>query len=630
MANANEPSLPADAKTRQIESQFKEYSVAEFFKKNRQMLGYAGEVRSLTTIVHEYVTNSLDACEEAKILPEILVQVDSLSAAERHTDLGTGDGGLQSFEIGDEIARAASLQVTVNGIPKERGVDYVIKYEKKGKSSVRVLQFKNETPAPDARISAKWAAGHMRIVVEDNGTGIPKTKVGAALGKLLAGTKFLSRAQKRGQQGIGASYATLFAQITTGKPTRVKTGMGDGKVFECDLRIDVQKNEPIVSNPEEKNGKFKGLHVEAEFAEVAFDKSEYGVFEYLRRTAIANPHAQITLIDPNKEITVFPRSSSEIPPKPMEIRPHPLGLSTSDVIDMSKATQSRKVSSFLQSDFEKISGDKIEEIKALCKGVDFEKHPSKLQWSEAEMIVNAFRKIKFFNPDMDSLVPIGEKQIEKSLKNLLQPEVLAVVERKPRVFRGGIPFLVEAAIAYGGKSGQKGGNGTVKGEAMRFANRVPLLFDAGSCATTEAVKSIDWGRYDMKNWEDMQVSIFINFVSVYVPYTGAGKLAISAEEEIIAEIRFALMECARQVAVYIHGLQKAEEQEARKQIFFKYIGEVAQALNEVTGRPKAEIEAKLRAIAEERTAIMLQNGDEAGDALEDLEEAAEEEIKQEG
>ncbi|MFH1056179.1 MAG: DNA topoisomerase VI subunit B [Candidatus Micrarchaeota archaeon] len=618
-----------DAVAKQIESQFKEYSIAEFFKKNRQMLGYAGEVRSLTTIVHEYVTNSLDSCEDAKILPEILIQIDSLAAAERHTDVGMGDGATQTFEVDDDIAKAASLQVTVNGVSKQRGVDYVIKYEKKGKGSVRVLQFKSETPAPGAKIAARWAAGHLKVTAEDNGTGIPKTKVGAALGKLLAGTKFLSRAQRRGQQGIGASYATLFSQITTGRPIHVKTGMGMGKVFECDLRIDIQKNEPHISNPEEKIGKMRGLRVEGEFAEVSFDKSEYGVYEYLRRTALANPHAQITLIDPEKELSVFPRASNQVPSKPKETQPHPLGLSTSDVVDMAKATQARKVSSFLQTDFEKISGDKVAELKALCPNVDFEKHPSKLQWFEAEAIVNAFRKVKFFNPDMDSLVPIGEEQIKKSLKNLLQPEVLAVCERKPKVFRGGIPFLVEAAIAFGGKAGQKGSNGTVKGEAMRFANRVPLLFDSGSCATMEAVKSIDWGRYDLKNWEGMPVSIFINFVSVYVPYTGAGKLAISNEDEIVAEIRFALMECAREVAIYLRGLQKAEEQEERKKIFFKYIGEVAQALNEITGKSKAELEEKLKKIAEEKTALLeaAANGEAE---LEELEEAAEEEIKEEG
>lgn len=628
MAAAKTEDAPKTAS--QIESEFKEYSIAEFFKKNRQMLGYSGEARSLTTIVHEYVTNALDACEDAKILPEITVQINALSATPRSTEIGVGDGTTRAFEIDDEIAKAASLSILVSGVEKQRGADYVIKYEKKGKNSVRMLSFKNDAPSAGAIVSAKWAAGHLKVSVEDNGTGIPKSKVGQALGMLLAGTKFATRAQKRGQQGIGASYATLFAQITTGKPTHVKTSMGD-KVFECDLTIDVKKNTPALSNEKEYGQavrKFKGLRVEAEFSEVAYDRSEYSVFEYLRRTALANPHAQLTLIEPNGQMVVFPRASTKIPSKPKDSKPHPLGLTTSDLIDMAGVSQGRKITSFLTGDFSKISQDKIDELKTLLPNIDFEKHPSKMQWAEAEAIVNAFRKIKFYNPDLDTLQPIGEEQVRKSLKNLLEPEQLSVIERKPKVFRGGIPFLVEAAIAYGGKAG-KTEEGAINGEVMRFANRVPLLFDAGNCAITEAVKTIDWGRYDLKNIEGLPIVVFVNFTSVYVPYTGAGKLAISAEEEIVAEIRFALMECAREIAVYLHGLQKAENAEKRKQIFFKYLGEVAEALHDVTGKEKTVLIEKMKKIAEHRTSLLEQE-EGAEEELEEIEEEAEEEIKEEG
>ena len=61
-----------------LAKEFKEHSVAEFFKKNKQMLGLVGKIRTLTTIVHEYVTNSLDACEEARILPDIEIQINEL------------------------------------------------------------------------------------------------------------------------------------------------------------------------------------------------------------------------------------------------------------------------------------------------------------------------------------------------------------------------------------------------------------------------------------------------------------------------------------------------------------------------------------------------------------------------
>jgi len=562
---------------------YKEYSVAEFFKKNRQMLGYSGKVRSLTTIVHEYVTNSLDAAEEGGILPDINVEIENL------------------------------------------------------------------------------ADGHVRVVVEDNGIGIPKQFVGNALGKLLSGTKFHHRKQKRGQQGIGASYATLFSQITTGKPTKVRTSLGDYKIYECDITIDVKTNEPAVKNEREYSGKYRGLRIDAEFSEVTYNRSEYGVYEYLRRTAIANPHVQITLIEPNKEIVVFPRASKEIPKKAKETLPHPLGISTSDLMDISQMSSARKISSMLQADFTRISAEKVKEVFTLCQDyyrgqLDpkvleqmtkeyktpaafndalyrkyFERAPKTLTWPEAEHIVKAFSQIKWIAPETDSLIMIGEQQIEMSLKNILQPEQMKVVCRKPKVFRGGIPFAVEAAIAYGGKSGswvstdENGNPVETKGELLRFANRVPMLFDAGTCATTLAAKDVDWPRYNLKGWEGLPVSIFINFVSVYVPYSGAGKLSISGEEEIIEEIRAALMECGRDIAKYLNALDRAKEQEHRRSIFFRYIGEVAECMNDLTGTDKVLVATKLKKTAEEHTKILLAQGEGADEKLEEVGGVEEEE-----
>ncbi len=521
----------------EIEKAFKEYSVAEFFKKNRQMLGYTGKIRSLTTIVHEAVTNGLDACEDAKILPEITVEIK------------------------------------------------------------------------------KMEDGHYRVVVQDNGTGLPRSKVGQAFGQLLSGTKFSQRMQKRGQQGIGISYAVLFAQITTGKPAHVKTGTGDYKIFEADVSIDVKKNIPLITNFKEYSGNFRGTRFEAEFAEVDYNKSEYSIGEYLRRTAIANPHAQITFVSPENEVTVFPRSSTTLPKKTKAVLPHPLGLTTSDIMDMASVSKARKIGSFFTSEFARFSSDKMSEIAKMLPNVDFDRAPKNLQWQEAEAVVKCISQLKWIAADASVLQPIGEAQVEKSLKNLLKPEKLSVIERKPKVFRGGIPFSVEAAIAYGGNAGSTGEG--KKGEILRFANRVPLLFDSGNCAITEAVKTIDWNRYDLKNWETMPVSIFVHFVSVYVPYTGAGKLAVSAEDEIVQEIRFALMDCARQIGIYLHGIAHAEEQEHRRQIFVRYVGEVAQALSEITGKPKEPLLKKLEKIAKERTALLESNGGDEGESEED-------------
>ncbi len=631
-----EPSL--EEVERQLAKEFKEYSVAEFFKKNRQMLGYSGKVRSLTTIVHEYVTNAIDSCEDAKALPDILVEIHPVSAKVQREEIAVGDGVTTRFDIPSHVVEADVLNVLVDGVVLALKKEYELKNEKRGRDMVKVLVLKSPL-AKGSKLVYEWAYGHLRVAVQDNGTGIPKSKAAQAFGQLLSGTKFYQRRQKRGQQGIGASYATLFSQITTGKPIHIKTGLGNYKVFEADVSIDAKSNSAVVSNEKEYSQNFRGVRVEAEFAEVTYNRSEYGVYEYLRRTALSNPHVQISLLEPAGERVEFLRASKDLPRKPEPALPHPLGITTSDLMDMASSTQSRKLSSFLQTDFSRISSDKVKDLETLVNAghkskeplyVDFNRSPGSLTWPEAERLVQNIQKIKWIAPDTSSLISIGEGQLQKSLKNLLQPEVMKVVERKPRVFRGGIPFLVEAAIAYGGKAGAEGdAEHSRVGEILRFSNRVPLLFDAGSCAITEGVKTIDWTRYDLKDWESKPISILVNFVSVFVPYTGAGKLAISQEDEIVQEIRAALMECAREVGTYLHSLQRIEEQEYRRQIFFRYIGEVSQSLTDLTPTDKKMLEAKLRKIAEQRTAVE-EAKDEQEKELEEMEAKAAKEMEEQG
>ncbi|MDE1810849.1 MAG: DNA topoisomerase VI subunit B, partial [Candidatus Micrarchaeota archaeon] len=225
-------------KAEEIFKDFKEHSISEFFKKNRQMLGYSGKVRSLVTVVHEYVTNSLDAAEEAGILPDITVEI------------------------------------------KELGED---KYS---------------------------------VMVADNGPGIPRTYIGKALATVLAGTKFNRYMQQRGQQGIGAAGCTMFSQMTTGKPIKATASTGAGKAYSCEISIDTVKNKPIVNNLLDVDEKFRGLRVYGEFADVKYENSDRGVTEYLRRTALSNPHMQLKFISPDGQENTFVRAVDKVPERP--------------------------------------------------------------------------------------------------------------------------------------------------------------------------------------------------------------------------------------------------------------------------------------------------------------------------
>ena len=264
---------------------FKEASVTEFFRKNKAHLGYSGKVRSLTTVIHELVTNSLDACEEAGILPEIMVEI------------------------------------------KQLGED------------------------------------HYRFREEDNGPGIPAKHIEDVFGKMLAGTKFHRNIQLRGQQGIGVTGVTLFAQMTTGQPMNIKTCTGNHKIHEIKLLLDVSKNKADVLDSKMYEAAWRGTEITGEIKGVKFNLSQQGPYEYIRRTAVANPHLKITLIDPEGRKTVFERASNKIPKQPKEVHPHPKGMDTDELLNLAKRSAGRYVGSFLMSDLSRVSAAKVDEIQ---------------------------------------------------------------------------------------------------------------------------------------------------------------------------------------------------------------------------------------------------------------------------
>ncbi len=515
-------------KSEEIFKEFKEHSISEFFRKNSQMLGYSGKTRSMTTIIHEYVTNSLDACEEAGILPDI---------------------------------------------------DVTIKTIDEGKYS---------------------------ISVRDNGPGIPSKLVGKVFATVLAGTKFHRYVQQRGQQGIGASGCTLFSKITTGKPITIRSS-NEKEGYECNVDLEIKTNKPLITDMKKIEGMARGTEVFGEFGEIKYERSDHGVEEYLKRTVLSNPHATIKLNDPDGKEVVFLRAVNEMPKKPKEVKPHPLGIDTNDLIEFAHRSHEKTISDFLVESFSRVSQGKIAEIKAIAPDIFFDIEPNKLQWSDAEKLVKVFKQIKWMAPELDSLSTIGEKQIDIAMKNILNPKFQSVVERKPKVFRGGIPFVVEAGISYGGDSGKKsnevdkdGNSIEAEGNVLRFANKVPLLFDGSNCAITEAVKGIQWKRYGIGRFDEEPVSVLINVSSVYVPYSGVGKQAVAKEDDIIEEIKLAVMDCGRILQRYLSGVRKMELQETRYKTIMRYIKQLSSDLSEITETDQKDIEASLKTLIEKK------------------------------
>ena len=543
--------------TELFDENFNELTPSEFFRKNKQMLGFTGKIRSLTIVFHELITNSFDAAEEAGILPEI--------------------------------------NIDLKRVDKE----------------------------------------HYILTHSDNGPGIPEDYIMNVYCTMFAGSKFRN-IQSRGQQGLGCSGCVLLSQMTTGEPARVISCYeenGELKGVNMKFKMDVKKNEGMLMEKEYIKPEHTGVCIQLHFKDVSYSLSEQGAFEYIRRTMIANPHAKITFRDPSGHKYIFKRAAEIVPVLPKEVLPHPKGVSADDILFMAKHTDKRRYKSMLTTSLSRMSNKRVGEIEEMT-GIDMNKRPKDMKWAEAEAIVDSFQKMKFMAPPSNGLIPIGSEQIEKGMKQILKPEFVATLTRKPVTYKGGVSFIVEAGIAYGGDAGRIV-NEQRKSEIMRFANRVPLTFDQGSCAITEALKSIDWKRYGLKDLDNTPLTLFVNLISTQVPYLSTGKQSISPEPEIVHEIRQSTMKLARKLQKHIRSKKAAKEKAMRSKVFEDLlpviieesaklgetsVPEYTQVLAKVTKRALAELlgeKVEEEEVEEEEDALIMEELDEFGYAVDE-------------
>jgi DNA topoisomerase-6 subunit B len=541
----------------------REISVSEFFAKNRHLLGFDNPRKALLTCVKEAVDNSLDACEEAKILPEVEVKIEV-----------AGDGKSHAAADATAEEKAAAL-----------------------------------TPAQAERFI---------VTVTDNGPGIVPEQIPRVFAKLLYGSKFHRLRMSRGQQGIGISAAGLYGMLTTGKPVRVLSRWTEKKPARyVEILIDTAKNEPKkLADRDQEWDRPHGTRVSIEL-DGRYQKGRTSVDEFLEQMAIANPHAHIVYVNPEGVKTEFPRLSHELPHAPREIKPHPYGIELGVLLKMLQDTKSHWLSGFLSSDFSRVSSKLAQEIadKAGLKG---DAKPRTIVGDAAERLFKAIRDTKLMNPPTDCLSPIGEKSILAGLYKQIRGDFYTAVSRSPAVYRGN-PFTIEVGLAFGTGSGSMTPGVTEEAEPLaegeekeaevplarllRFANRVPLLYQPGACAITKAVLETGWRNYGISQSRGAlpqgPLVIFVHMASVWVPFTSESKEAIADYDEIRKEIRLALNEAGRRLGAFLRKRDRALDELKRRDIFEAYIEEVADACKRLKrGKLDAEdLKKRLQKIA---------------------------------
>jgi DNA topoisomerase-6 subunit B len=516
----------------------RDISVSEFFLRNRHLLGFDSPSKALLITVKEAVDNALDACEEAGILPDLRVEIED------HYD------------------------------------------------------------------------NIFHVVVEDNGPGILDNQIARIFGKLLYGSRFHKLSQSRGQQGMGISAAGMYAQLTTGKSLHVISRVaGEPTATELFVTVDTAKNRP------ELHGRKRiawdrphGTRVAVEI-EGRYQKGMHSVAMYLKQTAIANPHVSFRFTGPHGETVEYTRSTTGLPPRPTEIKPHPRGVELGMLIQMLSHTRSRTLLQFLEREFSRVGRKTAREIVAQAgRRLTERSLPKRIAHVQAQSLYRAIRRVPVSAPRTDCLVPIGEARLYEGLRKEIDAGFYIVKTRSPAVYRGN-PFQVEVGLAYGRPGGAGlavDADGRIHRAAphkqaveealalqadaparlLRFANRVPLLYQQEGCAITRAVTQTNWKAYGLQQPKGAlpvaPLAILVHVASVWVPFTSEAKEAIAPYPEIVRELKLGLQACARQLAEHLRQAHRLKREYEKRTHIEHYLPHVGIALQEILGLTEAE------------------------------------------
>ena len=486
----------------------KQVAISEFFEKNKHFLGFDTLNRALITAVKEAVDNALDACEEARILPDIVVKITKLD------------------------------------------------------NKKDILQ----------------------LEVEDNGPGIPRASIEKVFGQLLFGSRFHAIRQSRGQQGIGITGVVMYSQLTTGDPTHVESKIAkEATAVSVDIGLDTRKNKAIKSNQDriDWGEKIHGLKVKTKM-KAKYQRGRQSVWQYLRMTSIVNPHADILFIDPDGEKHHWQRVTERLPGRVEAIKPHPNGIELGQLQRLCSESSESRMTTFLRRTFSGVSG---RAAKELCEVSELEEKlkPKSLNPQQVRALLEGFqgerllkgKPVKLLNPPTSCLSPIEELLIKKGLSKTIDSKFVTTMTRAPSVTQGN-PFQVEVGLIFGdGMAADK------PVEILRFANRVPLMYQQGGCLLTKAIESVDWRQYGLDQAGGRGVpkgpaAILVHLASTNVQFTSEAKEALSDNETVMEEARKAMLEMGRGLRKHLEKQKKMGKTKEK----FELINDIIPAIAE--------------------------------------------------
>jgi len=411
-------------------------------------------------------------------------------------------------------------------------------------------------------------ADQIRVRVEDNGPGIDPDDVVKVFGEYLASSKFGRGRCSRGQQGIGISAATTWAQMTNASGAKVITKTKNMRMaLSASIEVDIKHNKGVIKNKESiKWDKPHGVSVEFMIDGRVQLQGEGGLLTYLTGTTLVNPHLTLHYKLMDQEPVTVERVSTLVPEIPSATEPHPHTMKLGEFIAHSHLFGRVSIGEFLKKGFSRVHEGTLKDLVSqagLKKGV-FSLSVDKATDAQFKEVYGALQKVPLMAPSTKSVLTIGEEALSKSILRLGDVDFFSVVTRKPTIadFK---PVSVEVAIARLKARSQDASESAV--QVLRFANRVPLQFDKSACAIVKAIESVNWRAYGLTQPKDSlplgPYVVAVSLVSPFIKFKNASKETVDASDELVNELRLALIQAGQKLSRHIRAEARANDLEQK-------------------------------------------------------------------
>ncbi len=588
---------------------FDQISPSEFFYRNRDLAGFSNPTRSLYTAVREFVENSLDACDQKGILPDVHISikpVDDEKPDPKPYILTVKDNGpgIESKHV--PLAFGTVLYGSKFGLKQARGMfglgaTMAILYGQITTNKPVTVKSSTDGQTQDEYELLLDIQKNKPVILKHQTKEVSKT--GLSVSICLEGDYSKAGSKIRDyvyQTSLITPYATITFDVPKGEKYRYTKIVRTMPPAPTIIRphpygIDVETLKRMIVDSKFQIPTVDNKTIEKVRSELGLRKKDLNFNEIMEKTK----RKWATLSRPVRVVVAlmsflkmdFDKLSKiridDIDISNKKLTYWDFGESKSVVIDMepesdyykqlTNTVQGEMFVTFLTKRFQRVGRTTAEKF-ANFAGFKPEKRLGTMTNQELVHLSDSLQKYtNFLSPDPSCLAPLGELPLEKGIKSFFNPDFLAVIQRGASAYSG-FPFIIEMGIAYGGEIPSNGP------KVYRFANRIPLLYDEGSDVVIKVVNETDWGRYKVKN--DPPLVIISHICSTRIPYKTVGKENVADRPEIERELRLALQFLSRKLSSYMSKKGQAEMAKKRANLYSKYIPLIAQFCTELSGKKK--------------------------------------------